>query len=61
MAFIPVLSSKRSYAFPAATRLNTFPLCALKDVAAPSLSKVHSLVRPVLHADIGDRLSDVRM
>lgn len=50
--FIPVMTSKRSYAFPAASSLATFPLCAIKDMAAPSLSKVQSLVRPVLHADI---------
>lgn len=50
--FIPVMSSKRAYAYPAATSLATYPLCAIKDLAAPSLSKVQNLVRPVLHADI---------
>lgn len=52
--FVPVLHSKRTYAYPAATALATFPLCAIKDLAAPSLSKVQNLVRPVLHGDLED-------
>jgi len=50
--FVPVLHSKRTYAYPVASALSTFPLCAIKDLSAPSLSKVQSLVRPVLHAEL---------
>jgi hypothetical protein len=50
--FVPVLYSKRAYAYGAASALATFPLCAIKDLAAPSRTKVQSLVSPVLHPDL---------
>ena len=50
--FVPVFHSKRSYAFPAASTLPTFPLCSIKDLSSPSLSRVQSLVRPVLHTEL---------
>ena len=47
-----MLFNKRPFAYPAATTLATFPLCAIKDLSAPSLSNVQSLVRPVLHSKL---------
>ncbi len=49
---VTVLYSKRAYAYRAASELAAFPLCAIKDLAAPSRTKVHALVSPVLHPDI---------